>query len=454
MNIVILAAGQGKRMHSDLPKVLQPVAGRPMVEHVLHAAIQAGGARVVVVVGHGAALVQERLASFGSERVQFALQAQQAGTGDALKCALSRLDPGQSQTLVLLGDVPLITPETIKVLCEKAGNGIGILTSVLDDPTGYGRIVKKSELVQRIVEQKDATDEERAIREVNSGIMVLPTARLKEWLYHLNNHNAQGEYYLTDVIEMAVKEACPVISCPVSDPDEVMGVNSKSQLAVAERAWQRREAKRLLDAGVTLADPTRIDVRGEISCGRDVFIDVGCVFEGKVELGDRVHVGPYCVIKDTSFSADNLIQAYTHADGAKVGKMAKIGPFTRLRPGAQLEDETHIGNFCEIKKSTIGRGSKVNHLSYIGDTSMGARVNIGAGTITCNYDGVNKFRTEIGNDVFVGSDTQLIAPVKVGDGATLGAGTTLAKNAPAGELTISRVRQITIPGWKRPVKSK
>ncbi len=452
MNIVILAAGQGKRMHSDLPKVLQLVAGRPMAERVVSAALKAGGAPVVVVVGHGGDLVRERLSSF--DGVEFTRQAQQLGTGDALKCALPALDLGEAQTLVLLGDVPLITPESIKALCEKAGEGVGILTLILEDPTGYGRIVTKDGRVQRIVEQKDATEEEKAIREVNSGIMVLPTAKLADWLGRLGNSNAQGEYYLTDVIEMAVKEGVSVISYPVSDPDEVMGVNSKRHLAAAERAWQKREAGRLLDQGVTLADPSRIDIRGEVVCGRDVFIDVGCVFEGKVELGDRVYVGPYCVIKDSSFAADTQVQAYTHADGAAVGKTAKIGPFTRLRPGAELADETHVGNFCEIKKSTVGRGSKVNHLSYIGDTTMGVRVNIGAGTITCNYDGVNKFRTEIGDDVFVGSDTQLIAPVKVGDGATLGAGTTLAKNAPAGELTISRVRQITIPGWKRPSKNK
>lgn len=452
MNIVILAAGQGKRMHSDLPKVLQPVAGRPMAERVVRAALAAGGSPVVVVVGHGGDLVKERLSGF--EEVSFALQPRQLGTGDALKCALPGLNPEEPQTLVLLGDVPLITADSVKRLCEKAGSGVGILTLILDDPTGYGRIVTRDGQVQRIVEQKDASEEEKQIREVNSGIMVLPTARLADWLGSLGNANAQGEYYLTDVIEMAVKEGLSVISLPVADPDEVMGVNSKRHLAAAERAWQKREAGKLLDAGVTLADPARIDVRGELVCGRDVFIDVGCVFEGRVTLGDRVYVGPYCVIRDTSFDADTQVQAFTHADGAAVGKTAKIGPFTRLRPGAELSDETHVGNFCEIKKSTVGFGSKVNHLSYIGDTTMGARVNIGAGTITCNYDGVNKFRTVIGDDVFVGSDTQLIAPVTVGDGATLGAGTTLAKNAPAGELTISRVRQVTIPGWKRPVKNK
>ena len=450
MNIVILAAGQGKRMRSDLPKVLQPVAGQPMVERVVRVAEKAGGNPVVVVIGHGGELVRQRLSEHAGLR--FAVQPCQQGTGDAVRCALPYLDPACGQTLVLLGDVPLIRESTIEGLCRRTGDGVGILTAVLDDPAGYGRIVSRQGKVQKIVEQKDATAEEQKIQEVNSGIMVFPTRLLGHWLSALNNSNAQGEFYLTDVIGMAVKEGIPVVSYAVDDSREVLGVNDKRQLAAAERAWQAAEARRLLEAGVTLADPGRLNVRGSLICGRDVSIDVGCVFEGEVSLGDRVSVGPYCVLKDTVVASDTTLQAFTHADGAGIGREARIGPFTRLRPGARLADQTHIGNFCEIKKSTIGQGSKVNHLSYIGDTTMGARVNIGAGTITCNYDGVNKFRTEIGDDAFIGSDTQLIAPVKVGRGATLGAGTTLAHDAPAEKLTLSRARQVTIDGWKRPVK--
>ncbi len=450
MNIVILAAGMGKRMHSGLPKVLQPVAARPMISRVVETAEGLGEGKVVVVIGHGGELVRERLA--GDPRVGFALQPEQLGTGDALRCALPLLDESDPKTLVLLGDVPLIRTETLSALCREAEDGIGLLTVNLGNPTGYGRIVKVCGSVRRIVEEKDATPEEKKIREVNTGIMVLPTRRLRDWAGRLTNENAQGEFYLTDFIGFAAGDGVTVRSTVAADPDEVMGVNSKRELAAAERAFQRREAEKLLDAGVTLADPARIDVRGMLECGQDVSIDVGCVFEGHVKLGNRVRIGAYCVLRDTEVANDTEILAFTHSDGASVGEEARIGPFTRLRPGAQLGRETHVGNFCEIKKSTIGTGSKVNHLSYIGDTTMGAHVNIGAGTITCNYDGVNKFRTEIGDDAFIGSDTQLVAPVSVGRGATLGAGTTLTRNAPEGKLTLSRARQVTVEGWQRPQK--
>ena len=450
MNIVILAAGKGTRMYSDLPKVLQPVAGEPMVSRVIRTASALSPARTVVVIGHGSERVKAALAEISE--IRFAEQKALLGTGDALRCALSELDPAEKQTLVLVGDVPLIRAESLSKFCEATGNGVGILTVELADPTGYGRIVKQNGQVTRIVEQKDASPEELSIHEINTGIMALPTERLSDWCGRMTNNNAQHEFYLTDFIEFAVKDGVPVTSFPVSDEAEVMGVNSKRQLACAERALQKRLAEELLDAGVTLPDPARIDIRGTLRCGRDVFIDVGCVFEGDVVLGDRVHVGPYCVIRNTRVEADTVIQAFTHSDGAVVGEEAKVGPFTRLRPGAELGRETHIGNFCEIKKSTIGTASKVNHLSYIGDTTMGSGVNIGAGTITCNYDGVNKFRTVIGDDAFIGSDTQLVAPVEVGKGATLGAGTTLTRNAPEGKLTLSRARQVTIDGWHRPVK--
>ena len=452
MNIVILAAGMGKRMRSRLPKVLQPLADKPMLEHVIEKARLLGSNnRLIVVIGHGAEAVK---AYFGKdEDITFALQAEQLGTGHALLQALPYCDQNEP-TLVLLGDVPLIRPETLNDLIQAAGSGVGLLTVRLDNPKGYGRIVRQKGAVCAIVEEKDATDEQRAINEVNTGIMVLPTRYLERWLNELGNENAQGEYYLTDVIARAVSEGVAVNSATAQTATEVEGVNNKVQLAALERAYQKENALRLMNDGVTLIDPDRIDVRGELICGKDVTIDVGCIFSGKVVLGDGVRVGAYCVLKDVEIGEGTEILPFCHFDGAQVGKEARLGPYSRLRPGTTLADQTHIGNFVEIKKSVVGLGSKVNHLSYIGDTDMGARVNIGAGTITCNYDGVNKFRTTILDDAFIGSDTQLVAPVTVGKGATLGAGTTLTKNAPDGELTIARARQMTIKGWKRPTKNK
>ena len=453
MNIVILAAGMGKRMRSQLPKVLQPIAQKPMIDHVLDKARAIEGEhRIIVVVGHAADVVKNHLKD--NHDIQFALQAEQLGTGHALMQALPLCEPDKP-TLVLLGDVPLIETQTLETLIKEAGNELGLLTVKLDNPTGYGRIVRDANgAVCAIVEEKDADAEQRKINEVNTGIMVLPTNRLNEWLSALKNENAQGEYYLTDVIAMAVANQVTVHTACASSAVEVEGVNSKIQLAALERAYQEKQAQRLMAEGVTLIDPRRIDVRGELICGRDVTIDVGCVFSGRVVLKDGVTVGAYCVLKDVELAQGVEVKPFCHFDGAVVGEKAILGPYTRLRPGTTLAEQTHIGNFVEIKKSVVGVGSKVNHLSYIGDTDMWAGVNIGAGTITCNYDGVNKFRTTIKDNAFIGSDTQLVAPVTVGEGATLGAGTTLTRDAPDGKLTISRARQTVIEGWKRPVKKQ
>lgn len=452
MNIVILAAGMGKRMRSRLPKVLQPLADKPMLEHVIEKARLLGSDnRLIVVVGHGAEAVKSYFAQ--ASDLTFALQAEQLGTGHALLQALPYCDP-EKPTLILLGDVPLIRPQTLQDLVNAAGDHVGLLTVCLDNPKGYGRIVRRDGEVFAIVEEKDATEQERLINEVNTGIMVLPTRYLERWLNELGNQNAQGEYYLTDVIARAVSEGVPVKTARSTSATEVEGVNNKVQLAALERAFQKENALRLMNDGVTVIDPARIDIRGELVCGQDVTIDVGCVFSGRVVLGDGVKIGAYCVLKDVEIGAGTQVLPFCHFDGAQVGQDARLGPYSRLRPGTSLADQTHIGNFVEIKKSVVGLGSKVNHLSYIGDTDMGARVNIGAGTITCNYDGVNKFRTTIMDDAFIGSDTQLVAPVTVGKGATLGAGTTLTKDAPDGELTLARARQTTIKGWKRPTKKQ
>ena len=452
MNIVILAAGMGKRMRSRLPKVLQPLAGKPMLAHVLEKARLLGkNNRIIVVVGHGAEAVKNYFSQ--AEDITFALQSEQLGTGHALLQALPYCEKGEP-TLVLLGDVPLIRSETLTKLVQAAGDGVGLLTVKLSNPKGYGRIVRENGKVCAIVEEKDATEEQRKINEVNTGIMVLPTRYLDSWLNDLGNQNAQGEYYLTDVIARAVSEGVAVNTAVAETATEVEGVNNKVQLAALERAYQKEKVMQLMNDGVTVIDPSRIDIRGELTCAKDVTIDVGCIFIGKVILGEGVRIGAYCVLKDVEIAKGTEVLPFCHFDGAKVGEGARLGPYSRLRPGTTLADQTHIGNFVEIKKSTVGLGSKVNHLSYIGDTDMGARVNIGAGTITCNYDGVNKFRTTIMDDAFIGSDTQLVAPVTVGKGATLGAGTTLTKNAPDGELTLARARQMTIKGWKRPTKKQ
>ncbi len=452
MNIVILAAGMGKRMHSRLPKVLQPIAGRPMLDHVLDATEDFSEAPRIVVVGHAAEEVKTRYAC--RTDLTFALQMPQLGTGHALKMACPLLNRDDPHTLVCLGDVPLLSKKTIAAMAEAAQKSdLVLLTVLLDNPKGYGRIVRGTDgEVAAIVEEKDADEAQKAICEVNTGIMVLPTAKLDAWLGSLTNANAQGEYYLTDVIGLAASEGACIATVHPDHVYEVEGVNSKTQLAVLERTWQRAQAQRLLDAGVTLIDPDRIDIRGELVCGTDVEIDVGCVFEGRVELGNGVRIGAYSVIRNSVVADETEVLPYCHFDGSSVGEGSRVGPFSRLRPGAELVGNNHIGNFVEVKKAVVGQDSKVNHLTYIGDADIGARVNIGAGTITCNYDGVNKFRTVIGDDAFIGSDTQLIAPVEVGAGATIGAGTTLTRNAPAGKLTLSRARQMTIDSWQRPTK--
>ncbi len=451
MNIVILAAGQGKRMHSNLPKVLHPIAGKPLAQHVIDTARQLAPEKLIVVYGHGGEVVRATLAA---DDLSWAEQAQQLGTGHAEAQAVPQLGEA-AQTLVLYGDVPLTTVETLRRLLQAGKDGLAILTVDLADPTGYGRIVRDAAgKVQRIVEQKDASAEEKAICEINTGIMAMPTARLADWLGKLKNDNAQGEYYLTDIVALAVAEGLPVRTAQPEGEWEVLGVNSKVQLAELERQHQRNLADQLLVAGVRLADPARIDVRGELTHGRDVAIDVGCVFEGTVALGDAVEVGPYCVLKNVKVGAGTRIAAFCHFEDAVIGPDGVLGPYARLRPGTELGPEVHIGNFVEVKKSKIAAQSKANHLAYIGDAEIGQRVNVGAGTITCNYDGANKHLTVIEDDVFIGSDTQLVAPVRVGRGATLGAGTTLTKDAPADALTVSRAKQMSLTGWQRPQKVK
>ncbi|WP_108509200.1 bifunctional UDP-N-acetylglucosamine diphosphorylase/glucosamine-1-phosphate N-acetyltransferase GlmU [Polynucleobacter acidiphobus] len=459
MNIVILAAGQGKRMKSALPKVLQPLAGKPLLAHVLETALAlAPKAEPIVVIGHGAQQVQAFLAHLANlderfSKVKTVLQKEQKGTGHALLQALPKLNPG-APTLVLYGDVPLCSKETLNTLARLSDGAVGLLTHRMENPYGYGRIVRDVDNnVQAIVEEKDANPAIRSIQEINTGIMVLPTEQLGKWLKGIKAKNAQGEYYLTDVITMAVKAGVPVRSAQAADDYEILGVNNRAQLAELERVLQTQIANVLLENGVTLFDPDRIDVRGELRCGKDVWIDVGCVFEGIVTLADQVRIGPYCVIKDTHIAEGTAIEAFSHLDGAKIGPANRIGPYARIRPGAELASDVHIGNFVEVKNSKIASQSKANHLAYVGDSIVGSRVNIGAGTITCNYDGVNKHQTVIEDDVFIGSDTQLVAPVKVGKGATLGAGTTLTKDAPPGKLTVSRAKQISIE-WQRPTKVK
>ncbi|HEY3600194.1 MAG TPA: bifunctional UDP-N-acetylglucosamine diphosphorylase/glucosamine-1-phosphate N-acetyltransferase GlmU [Paraburkholderia sp.] len=452
MNIVILAAGTGKRMRSALPKVLHSLAGRPLLAHVIDTARTLRPVRLVVVIGHGAEAVRTAVAA---PDVQFAVQEQQLGTGHAVQQALPLLDP-TVPTLVLYGDVPLTRASTLRRLTDSAGDsGYGVLTVTLDDPAGYGRIVRDAQgKVERIVEQKDATAEQQKIAEINTGIVVMPTARLDNWLAALKNNNAQGEFYLTDVVELAIEAGIEIVTTQPDEEWETLGVNSKQQLAELERIHQHNVADALLVAGVTLADPARIDVRGTLECGRDVTIDVNCVFEGRVTLADNVTIGPNCVIRDATIGAGTRVDAFTHIEGAEVGAQVVLGPYARLRPGASLHDESHVGNFVEVKNAVLGRGSKANHLTYIGDSDIGARVNIGAGTITCNYDGANKFRTVIEDDVFVGSDTQLVAPVRIGRGATIAAGTTVWKDVEEGLLVLNDKTQTGKRGYVRPTKKK
>jgi bifunctional UDP-N-acetylglucosamine pyrophosphorylase / glucosamine-1-phosphate N-acetyltransferase len=462
MNIVILAAGQGKRMGpsptKSVPKVLHLVAGRPMLAHVLDAVAAATTGmpvNIVVVVGHGAKQVQETFPSGppADRSLRFVEQLQQLGTGHAVLQAASLLDDAVP-TLVLYGDVPLIRSTTLQRLFA-AGRDVGLLTVQLAEPAGYGRIVRDWHgNVLRIVEERDADEDERKLTEINSGILIAPTAKLKRWLKALSNDNEQREYYLPDVIAQAVAERCRVIAVECTDPDETLGVNSKEQLAAVERIAQRRIASELMECGTTLADPARIDVRGKVKVGAGVSIDVGCVFEGQVDLADGVRIGAYCVLRNCSVGAGTEVLPFSHLDGATIGAAARIGPYSRLRPGVHLSDEVHIGNFVEVKASTLGRASKANHLAYVGDATVGANVNIGAGTITANYDGARKHRTVIGDDVSIGSNAVLVAPVTIGQGATIAGGSTISKNAPEGKLTVARAKQTTLDGWKRPTKEK
>jgi bifunctional UDP-N-acetylglucosamine pyrophosphorylase/glucosamine-1-phosphate N-acetyltransferase len=448
--VVILAAGQGKRMRSRLPKVLQPLAGRPLLGHVLATARALSPARICVVVGHGGDAVR---AALDSADVAWAEQSPQLGTGHAVMQALPRLDPA-GVVVVLYGDVPLIGASTLRALVEAAGGGaLALLAQTLDDPTGYGRIVRDAAgRVARIVEEKDADERERALREVNTGILAAPRAKLDGWLGRLRNDNAQREYYLTDIVAAAVADGVPVEVRQPSAAYECLGVNSKAELAALERRYQMNHADRLLEQGVTLADPARIDVRGELECGRDVSIDVNCIFEGRVVLGDGVKLGASCILKDVEVGAGTELRPFSIVEEARIGANARIGPYARIRPGTELADDVHIGNFVEVKASRIGRASKANHLAYVGDSTVGSGVNIGAGTITCNYDGAHKHRTVIEDDVHIGSDVQLIAPVTVGRGATIAAGATITDDVPPGGLTLTQKKQVTKPDWQRPRK--
>ena len=451
ISVVILAAGQGKRMKSDLPKVLQPVAGRPLLKHVIDTARELSASDIHVVYGHGGELVREALAS---ENVTWALQAEQLGTGHAVQQAMSGV-PDDHLVLILFGDVPLVQSATMQRLVEAATNGdaLGVLSVRMKDPTGYGRIVRdRAGTVARIVEHKDANQKERAIDEVNTGLMAASAQRMREWLSQLRNDNAQSEYYLTDVVVLAAKSGLKINAILADSEGEVLGVNDKVQLAEVEAIYRKRRATELMLQGVTLVDPARFDARGPVTVGRDVHIDVNVVFEGVVKLGQRVRIGPNVVIRDSEIGDDTVVFPNCVIDRASIGPNCNIGPFARFRPSSSLAQGVHVGNFVEVKNSILGAGAKANHLTYLGDATVGEKVNVGAGTITCNYDGVNKWRTEIGAGAFIGSGAMLVAHVKIGAGATIGAGSTITKDAPDDKLTLERSKQLTLDGWKRPVK--
>lgn len=451
LEIVILAAGQGTRMRSALPKVLHPIAGNSMLGHVIHSARQLDPQRIHVVIGHGADAVRERLAA---DDLNFVLQDKQLGTGHAVAQAVPFIE--SDTVLILYGDVPLIEVETLqRLLKQVAPQQLGLLTVELDDPTGYGRIVRDADgKVTAIVEQKDANEAERAITEGNTGILALPFAQLAGWMSRLSNNNAQGEYYLTDVIAMAVSDGLVVATEQPHDAMEVQGANDRKQLSELERHYQLRAGRRLMAQGVTLRDPARFDVRGEITVGRDVLIDINVILEGKVVIEDDVVIGPNCVIKDSTLRKGVVIKANSHIEGAILGEGSDAGPFARLRPGTVLEARAHVGNFVELKNAHLGEGAKAGHLTYLGDAEVGARTNIGAGTITCNYDGANKWKTVLGEDVFIGSNNSLVAPVDISSGATTAAGSTITQNVDNAQLAVGRARQKNIDGWKRPEKIK
>jgi bifunctional UDP-N-acetylglucosamine pyrophosphorylase/glucosamine-1-phosphate N-acetyltransferase len=452
VQVAIFAAGEGKRMRSSKPKVLHRLAGSPMLSHLLRAVRALEPRAVCVVYGSGGDQVR---AAMTDADIVWAKQERLLGTGDALKSALEHL-PGDGTTVAMIGDIPLIRTETLsRLAAATSGDRLAVLTAIPSDPSGLGRIVRDPDgRVRAIVEEKDATPEQRKIAEINAGILAAPTERFVQWLSRLSRNNAQGEYYLTDVVSLAVSDGVEVVAVHAGDASEVQGINDRAQLAAAERTLQRRAAQALLREGVTLADPERIDIRGMLSCGQDVSIDINCIFEGSVTLGDDVSIGAHCVLKNVTIGDGSIVAPFSHLEEAEIGGRCRIGPYSRIRPATVLADDVHIGNFVEVKASSIGARSKANHLSYIGDASVGRDVNVGAGTITCNYDGANKHRTVIEDDVHIGSDTQLIAPVTVRRGATIGAGATISREVPADELTISQKKQVVVPGWKRPRKGE
>ncbi len=451
ISIIILAAGAGTRMNSNRPKVLQPLAGRPLLQHVIDYSRHVGASDICVVYGHGGDEVQAEMAA---ESLRWALQEEQLGTGHAVQQAMPET-PDEHRVLILFGDVPLLRPETLAKLLDSSGpDEVGVLTVDMDNPFGYGRIIRKDGEVVRNVEERDATDEEKAITEINTGVMCAPAGKLKGWLERLSSDNSQGEYYLTDIVGLAVEDGTVVHGVKADSQVEIMGINDRKQLAEAERALQRRLVDQLMAQGVSFADPDRVDIRGDLTCGKDVFIDANAIFEGTVTLGDNATIESNNLIRDSEIGAGTVIHSNCHIESATTGNHCEIGPFSRLRPGAELANQVKIGNFVEVKKSRIADGSKVNHLSYIGDTLIGTGVNVGAGTITCNYDGANKHQTVIGDGAFIGSGVQLIAPVKIGERADIGAGSTISKEAPADALTLARSKQTTIAGWKRPKKKQ
>ena len=452
LSIIILAAGLGKRMHSDIPKVLHHIADKPLIRHVLDTALALQPDSIHIVYGHGGTQVRETLAD---SDVFWVEQAQQLGTGHAVAQAMPQI-ADDAMVLVLYGDVPLITVKTLQTLSTQADHqSLSILTVELDQPQGYGRIIRNTQgQVECIVEEKDATASQKQIQEINTGILIAPAAHLRRWLASLNNNNAQSEYYLTDIIAKAVQENLPIHTTKPFDLHEVLGINDSVQLSTLERYYQRQQVKQLMLAGVTVRDPARLDIRGTVQTGRDVSIDINVILEGDIKIGNRVKIGPHTVIRNATIADEVEILSHCVIENVVIGAQCRIGPFARLRPDTVLAEQVHIGNFVELKKSTVAQGSKINHLSYVGDSEVGSKVNIGAGTITCNYDGANKYKTIIGDNAFIGSDTQLVAPVTVGAGATIGAGSTITKNTPDDALTLSRTPQKTISGWQRPTKKK
>ncbi|MCG2573525.1 bifunctional UDP-N-acetylglucosamine diphosphorylase/glucosamine-1-phosphate N-acetyltransferase GlmU [Acinetobacter sp. ME22] len=449
--VIILAAGKGTRMRSKLPKVLQPLAGQPLLGHVIQTAKQLQAQNIITIYGHGGDLVKD---AFSHEQIQWVEQAEQLGTGHAVQVTLPVL-PQDGISLILYGDVPLVRQQTLEQLLDASSQtGIGMITLTVDNPTGYGRIVRENGQIQAIVEHKDASDAQRQIQEINTGIYCVSNAKLHEWLPKLSNNNAQGEYYLTDIVEMAVAEGLEIASIQPEQAFEVEGVNDRIQLAALEREFQAQQALELMRQGVTLTDPKRFDLRGQLKVGQDVRIDINVIIEGDCELGDGVEIGAGCVLKNTKIAAGTKVQPYSIFDGAVVGEDTQIGPFARLRPGAKLANDVHIGNFVEVKNSSIGLGSKANHFTYLGDAEVGAGSNIGAGTITCNYDGANKHKTIIGDAAFIGSNSSLVAPVKIGNGATIGAGSVITRDVVDNALAFERAPQIEKADYQRPQKTK